>query len=96
MTDGTTVRVPTARTHTRSAGANWSRLPISMPKTPASRCATFAVTAWTTLKRLEKDGEISQDDSRDKADDVQKQTDQTLVTVIDSLLDEKEKEIMQV
>ena len=48
-----------------------------------------------TLKRLEKDGEISQDDSRSKSDEVQKATDKT-IEEIDALLEAKEQEIMQV
>ena len=48
-----------------------------------------------TLKKAEKDGDISQDDSRREADRVQKLTDETIAAV-DHLLVEKEKEIMQV
>ena len=48
-----------------------------------------------TLKKAEKDGDISQDDSRREADRVQKLTDETIAEV-DHLLVEKEKEIMQV
>ena len=47
------------------------------------------------LKKAEKDGSISQDDSRSLSDKVQKMTDETIVD-IDRLLVEKEKEIMQV
>src|SRR6185295_14362998 len=47
------------------------------------------------LKRAEKDGEISQDDSRTRSDRVQKLTDDT-ISMIDSLLTTKEAEIMQV
>ncbi|WP_421925196.1 ribosome recycling factor [Neoaquamicrobium sediminum] len=46
-------------------------------------------------KKAEKDGEISQDDSRVQSERVQKLTDDT-ITSIDSLLSEKEAEIMQV
>jgi ribosome recycling factor len=48
-----------------------------------------------TLKKAEKDGDISQDDSRRESDQVQKMTDETIAE-IDHLLVEKEKEIMQV
>ena len=48
-----------------------------------------------TLKRLEKDGEMSQDDSRSNADNVQKQTDKAIEQV-DAILAEKEQEIMHV
>ncbi|MEM5473073.1 ribosome recycling factor [Hoeflea sp. AS60] len=48
-----------------------------------------------TLKKAEKDGDISQDDSRRESELVQKMTDETIAEV-DHLLAEKEKEIMQV
>ncbi|WP_099866536.1 ribosome recycling factor [Pararhizobium haloflavum] len=47
------------------------------------------------LKRSEKAGDISQDDSRQQADRVQKMTDE-MISEIDRLLADKEKEIMQV
>lgn len=47
------------------------------------------------LKVLEKDGEISQDDSRSMSDSVQKLTDAT-VAEIDQILSQKEQEITQV
>ncbi|MBU0723702.1 MAG: ribosome recycling factor [Alphaproteobacteria bacterium] len=47
------------------------------------------------LKRLEKDGEISQDDQRRFEKDIQKMTDDT-IGEIDGALATKDKEIMQV
>lgn len=47
------------------------------------------------LKKAEKDGDMSQDDSRSNSDKVQKMTDET-ISEIDRLLQDKEKEIMQV
>jgi ribosome recycling factor len=47
------------------------------------------------LKKAEKDGVISEDDHRTQSDRVQKMTDETIST-IDSLLGEKEAEIMHV
>ena len=47
------------------------------------------------LKRMEKDGEISQDEQKMFADDIQKSTD-AHVKEIDELTAAKEKEIMQV
>jgi ribosome recycling factor len=47
------------------------------------------------LKKLEKDGTIGQDDEKRQADLVQKATDQAIAEV-DSVLQVKEKEIMQV
>ncbi|WP_349370815.1 ribosome recycling factor [Salinarimonas sp.] len=48
-----------------------------------------------TLKKLEKDGALSQDDEKRQADLVQKATDEH-VSEVDSVLAAKEKEIMQV
>eukprot|EP01013_Petalomonas_cantuscygni_P019665 TRINITY_DN37598_c0_g1_i1.p1 TRINITY_DN37598_c0_g1~~TRINITY_DN37598_c0_g1_i1.p1 ORF type:complete len:194 (-),score=50.56 TRINITY_DN37598_c0_g1_i1:159-740(-) len=47
------------------------------------------------LKKAEKDGDISQDDSRSLSEEVQKLTDES-ISRIDDLLADKEKEIMQV
>lgn len=47
------------------------------------------------LKKAEKDGAISQDDSRVQADRVQKLTDE-MISEVERLLGDKEKEIMQV
>lgn len=47
------------------------------------------------LKKAEKDGDISKDEHRDIADEVQKLTD-THIGEIDKVLESKEKEIMQV
>ncbi|NNM72498.1 ribosome recycling factor [Enterovirga aerilata] len=48
-----------------------------------------------TLKKLEKDGEISEDDGKRQAEQVQKATDQAIAD-IDSVVAAKEKEIMHV
>ena len=48
-----------------------------------------------SLKKLEKDGEISQDEHRARGDDIQQMTDKH-ITIIDKLLESKEQEIMQV
>ena len=47
------------------------------------------------LKKLEKDGEISQDEHRARGDDIQQMTDGH-ISNIDELLETKEQEIMQV
>jgi ribosome recycling factor len=51
--------------------------------------------AMDKLKKMEKDGDMSQDAHHDKADEAQKLTD-THTKSIDDLLEVKEKEIMQV
>jgi ribosome recycling factor len=48
-----------------------------------------------SLKKLEKDGDISQDEQRVRGDDIQSMTDKHIET-IDELLTAKEQEIMQV
>ena len=48
-----------------------------------------------TLKKNEKDGDISKDEQRDRGEDVQKLTDEH-IEMIDKLLAEKEQEILQV
>jgi ribosome recycling factor len=48
-----------------------------------------------TLKKAQKDGDISEDDQRVQSDKLQKLTDDTIST-IDSMLNVKETEIMQV
>lgn len=48
-----------------------------------------------TLKRMEKDGEISQDEHRVRGEDIQKLTDDH-IKLVDELLETKEQEIMQV
>jgi ribosome recycling factor len=48
-----------------------------------------------TLKRMEKDGDISEDEHRQQSDQVQTLTDQQ-IKVIDDLLAHKDSEIMQV
>jgi ribosome recycling factor len=47
------------------------------------------------LKKLEKDGDITEDDERRNSDSVQKATDQAIAE-IDQLLATKEKEITQI
>ena len=48
-----------------------------------------------TLKLMERDGEISKDDQKSQADEIQKMTDEH-ITLIDESLATKEAEIMQV
>jgi len=47
------------------------------------------------IKRMEKEGELSQDDAKRRSDEVQKLTDD-FIDQIDSMLQSKEQEIMQV
>ncbi|MCI5076989.1 ribosome recycling factor [Oricola sp.] len=94
MTDGTTVRVPLPELNEERRR---ELVKIAHQYAENARIAARHVRrdGMETLKRLEKDGEMSQDESRVHSDEVQKQTDAT-ISEIDSLLAEKEKEIMHV
>ena len=48
-----------------------------------------------TLKKMEKNNEISQDEQRDRGEDIQEMTD-SHIKIADELLESKEQEIMQV
>lgn len=48
-----------------------------------------------TLKKMEKDGDISQDEQKSRAEEIQKSTDET-IRQIDETLANKEQEILQV
>ncbi|MBL4784337.1 MAG: ribosome recycling factor [Cohaesibacteraceae bacterium] len=48
-----------------------------------------------SLKKMEKDGDLSQDDSRAESETIQKLTDD-MISKIDTLLAKKEQEIMQI
>lgn len=48
-----------------------------------------------SLKKLEKDGDISQDEQHARGEDIQKMTD-AYIKLVDELLEAKEQEIMQV
>ena len=60
-----------------------------------SRCATCAATPTSTLKKLLKDKEITEDEERRAQDEVQKLTDRTIAE-IDRLVHGKEAEILAV
>jgi ribosome recycling factor len=55
----------------------------------------LAARRTTRLKKLQKSGELSEDDARRATDDVQKRTDK-YVAEIDTLCKHKEKELMEV
>lgn len=58
-------------------------------------CRNARRDALDEFKKLKKDGEISEDDMAGYEKDIQKTLDQATVK-IDNIMDEKEKEIMQV
>ncbi|TCD13212.1 ribosome recycling factor [Oricola cellulosilytica] len=94
MTDGANVRVPLPELNEERRR---ELVKIAHQYAENARIAARHVRrdGMEALKKAEKDGEMSQDESRGKSDEVQKQTDET-ISRIDSLLAEKEKEIMQV
>ena len=55
----------------------------------------FVVMAMMILKKLEKSGEITEDDLRSYSEEIQKLTDSN-IEKIDTITKDKEKEIMEV
>lgn len=94
MTDGTTVRVPLPELNEERRR---ELVKVANQYAEQARIAVRHVRrdGMDSLKKLEKDGDISQDDSRTEADKVQKATDATIAE-IDQTFEAKEKEIMAV
>ena len=94
MTDGNTVRVPLPELNEERRR---DLVKVANQYAENARIAIRHVRrdGMDTLKQLEKDGEYGQDESRAESDIVQKQTDEFIARV-DTLLAEKEQEILQV
>jgi len=94
IVDGTTLRIPLPELNEQRRK---ELVKISHTYAENARVAARHVRrdGMDSLKKAEKDGEISEDDLRKQSDQVQKLTDDTIAS-IDSLLAEKETEIMQV
>ena len=94
ITDGTTLRIPLPELNEQRRK---ELVKIAKEYAENARVAARHVRrdAMEQLKKLEKDGDISQDDSRVQHDKVQKHTDETIAEV-DKLLHTKEGEIMHV
>lgn len=92
--DGTTLRIPLPELNEQRRK---ELVKIAHQYAESARVAARHVRrdGMEIIKKAEKDGDISQDDSRVQSDRVQKLTDDT-ISGIDSLLTEKEAEIMQV
>jgi ribosome recycling factor len=92
--DGTTLRIPLPELNEQRRK---ELVKVAHQYAESARVAARHVRrdGIDTLKKAEKDGQISQDDLRNSSDRVQKMTDETIST-IDSALSEKEGEIMQV
>jgi ribosome recycling factor len=94
MTDGQTVRVPIPELNEERRR---ELIKIAGKYAEQSRIAVRNVRrdGMDTLKKMEKDSEISQDEHKSRADDIQKSTDE-IIKQIDESLAHKEKEILQV
>ncbi|MEL6435470.1 MAG: ribosome recycling factor [Pseudomonadota bacterium] len=94
MTDGTTVRVPLPELNEERRK---ELVKVAHQYAENARIAVRHVRrdGMDTLKKLEKDGDLGQDESRVEADGVQKMTDD-YITKVDDLLATKEQEILQV
>lgn len=94
IVDGTTLRIPLPELNEQRRK---ELVKIAHQYAESARVAARHVRrdGMEIAKKAEKDGEISQDESRVQHDRVQKLTDDTIAS-IDSLLTEKEAEILQV
>lgn len=94
MADGSTVRVPLPELNEERRR---ELVKVAHQYAENARIAVRHVRrdGMEVLKKLEKDGEIGQDEGRTQAESVQDETDQHIAR-IDELLAEKEAEILQV
>ena len=94
MTDGTTVRVPLPELNEERRR---ELVKVAHQYAENARIAVRHVRrdGMDGLKKLEKDGDIGQDDGRAQSDTVQDETDR-FIARIDELLADKEREILQV
>ncbi|GLS33700.1 MAG: ribosome recycling factor [Mesorhizobium sp.] len=92
--DGTTLRIPLPELNEQRRK---ELVKIAHNYTENAKVAARHVRrdGMDSLKKAEKDNVISEDDHKVQSDRVQKMTDET-ISIIDSLLTEKEAEIMQV
>ena len=94
ITDGTTLRIPLPELNEQRRK---ELVKVAHTYAENGRVAARHVRrdGMETLKKLEKDGDMGQDDARQMSDRVQKITDET-ISEIDRTLSAKEAEIMQV
>ncbi len=94
IVDGTTLRIPLPELNEQRRK---ELVKIAKEYAENARIAARHVRrdAMEQLKKLEKDGDISQDDGRVQSEKVQKHTDET-ISEVDKLLHAKEAEIMHV
>lgn len=94
ITDGTTLRIPLPELNEQRR-KELVKIAKEYAENARVACRHVRRDAMEHLKKLEKDGDISQDDARVLHDKVQKLTDDTIAEV-DKLLQTKEGEIMHV
>lgn len=94
ITDGATLRIPLPELNEQRRK---ELVKVAQQYAEGARVAARHVRrdGMDSLKKLEKDGDLGQDESRQQSEKVQKLTDDT-ISEIDRLLAEKETEIMQV
>ncbi len=94
QTEGNTIRVPIPELSEERRG---EMTKVAAKYAEQARVAVRNVRrdGMDALKRMEKDGEISQDEQRVRGEDIQKLTDMH-IKLVDELLESKEQEIMQV
>ncbi|WP_206455987.1 ribosome recycling factor [Aurantimonas marina] len=94
VTDGTTLRIPLPELNEQRRK---ELVKVAHQYAESAKVAARHVRrdGMEVLKKMEKDGDIGQDESRQMSDQVQKMTDDT-ISDIDKVLSVKEAEIMQV
>ncbi|MEK9796571.1 MAG: ribosome recycling factor [Alphaproteobacteria bacterium] len=94
QTEGNTIRVPIPELSEERRG---EMTKVAAKYAEQARVAVRNVRrdGMDSLKRMEKDGDISQDEQRVRGEDIQKLTD-AHIKMVDELLEAKEQEIMQV
>lgn len=94
VTDGTTLRIPLPELNEQRRK---ELVKVAHQYAESAKVAARHVRrdGMEVLKKMEKDGDIGQDESRQMSDRVQKMTDDT-ISDIDKVLSDKESEIMQV
>lgn len=94
IVDGTTLRIPLPELNEQRRK---ELVKIAQQYAESAKVAVRHVRrdGMEQLKKAEKDGSLGQDDSRAQSERVQKMTDGT-ISLIDTMLNEKQAEIMQV
>lgn len=92
--EGTTIRIPIPDLN-EERRAELSKIAGKYAESARVSVRNVRRDGMDALKKMEKDGEISEDELKRSSDEVQKLTDEK-IQKIDTMLSEKEKDIMQV